>query len=340
MKYEIGDKIIVLHSNEDGEVIDIINDKMVMIQVRGVKFPAYMDQIDFPYFKRFTEKKLFPAEPKKKYVDEIKKEKTAAKPLEKKVSDGVWLSFLPKFTTDEFGDDVVTELKVHLINRTEAAYNFLYSLQFFGKPEFDLRAETGPFSDFYLHDVDFGDMSDSPLFAFEFSLLKTDKNKADYYEATVKLKPKQLFDRIEQLKQKGEATFAYKLFDVYPPKPYEEYVETPVTKGAKVYSLKDIRQHLQPARTVVDLHIEKLADNWKGMSNGEILGIQLKEFENWYDLAVANQQPQLIIIHGIGSGKLRDEIHELLRGRREVKSFVNQYHPSFGYGATEIYFKG
>ena len=75
MKYEIGDKIVVLHSNEEGEVIDIINDKMVMIQVRGVKFPAYMDQIDFPYYKRFTEKKLFPAEPKKKYVDELKKER-------------------------------------------------------------------------------------------------------------------------------------------------------------------------------------------------------------------------------------------------------------------------
>lgn len=339
MKYEIGDKIVVLHSNEEGEVIDIINDKMVMIQVRGVKFPAYMDQIDFPYFKRFTEKKLFPAEPKKKYLEDLRKEKTPPKPLEKKVSDGVWLSFLPKFKTDEFGDDVVTELKVHLINRTDAAYNFFYALHFFGKPEFDLRAEVGPFSDFYLHDVDFEDMNDSPLFAFEFSLLKADKKKADYYEATVKLKPKQLFDRIELLKQKGEATFTYKLFDVYPPKPYDEFVETPVSKGVKIYSLKDIRQHIQPPRTVVDLHIEKLVDDWKHLSNGEILTLQLKEFEKWYELALAHHQAQLIVIHGVGSGKLRDEVHELLRTRREVKSFVNQYHPSFGYGATEIFFK-
>ncbi len=56
MKYQVGDDILVLHSNEEGKVIEIINDKMVMIEVRGVKFPAYMDQIDFPYFKRFTEK--------------------------------------------------------------------------------------------------------------------------------------------------------------------------------------------------------------------------------------------------------------------------------------------
>lgn len=338
MKYQIGDKIIVLHSNEEGEVIDIINDKMVMIQVRGVNFPAYMDQIDFPYFKRFTEKKLFPTEPKKKYVENLPKEKTTSKPLEKRVADGVSLSFLPKFQTDEFGDDVVTELKVHLINRTETPLNFIYSLQFFGKQEFEVRGEVMAFSDFYLHDVDFEDMNDSPVFAFEFSLLKPDKKKADYYEASVKIKPKQLFERIEQLKEKGEATFTNKLFDKYPDRAYDDVVDVPLPKGTKIYNLKDIRQHLQPPRTVVDLHIEKLTDNWKHLTNGEILTMQLKEFEKWYDAAIVNYQPQLIVIHGIGSGKLRDEIHELLKGRREVKSFVNQFHPSFGYGATEIFF--
>ena len=59
MKYQVGDEILVLLSNEEGRIIEIMDDKMVMIEVRGVKFPAYMDQIDFPYFKRFTEKKLF-----------------------------------------------------------------------------------------------------------------------------------------------------------------------------------------------------------------------------------------------------------------------------------------
>jgi dsDNA-specific endonuclease/ATPase MutS2 len=89
---------------------------------------------------------------------------------------------------------------------------------------------------------------------------------------------------------------------------------------------------------VIDLHIEKLSDNWKHLSNFEILTIQLKNFEKFYYLAVAHHQPNLTVIHGIGSGKLRDEIHELLKYKKEVKSFVNQYHPNYGYGATEIYF--
>ena len=116
MKFEIGDKVTVLHSNEDGEVIDIINDKMVMVEVRGVKFPAYTDQLDFPYFKQFTQKKASPEKKPKTYIDQLPKEKQVITGA--KHPAGLWLMFLPKFETDEFGDDIVDLLKVHLINGT------------------------------------------------------------------------------------------------------------------------------------------------------------------------------------------------------------------------------
>ncbi len=58
MKYEVGDKIVVLLTDEEGKVVEIMNDKMIMIEVRGVKFPAYTDQVDFPYFKMFSQKKV------------------------------------------------------------------------------------------------------------------------------------------------------------------------------------------------------------------------------------------------------------------------------------------
>ena len=337
MKFQIGDKVLILHSNEEGEVVDIINPKMVMVDVRGVKFPAYIDQLDFPYFKRFSEKQLFPQKKEKKFAEDIRKEKAP----KEKVVDGVWLSFLPKFELDEFGDDVVETLKIHLINRTERGYKFIYQQQFFGKTDFELKNEIMPFEGFYLHDIAFADVNDSPGFAFEFSLQQPEKGKAEFYEANIKLKPKQVFDRIEGLKQKGEATFTYKLFDDYPAKPQDNKLEfdSLISKGIKVYNAKEARKHLPPARTVVDLHIKKLTDDWKRLSNGEILDIQLKEFEKWYDLALAHRQTQLTIIHGVGKGVLRDEVHDLLRLKREVKSFVNQYNPSFGYGATEIYFQ-
>ena len=96
---------------------------------------------------------------------------------------------------------------------------------------------------------------------------------------------------------------------------------------------------MEPPRSVVDLHIEKITDDWKHLSNYEILRYQLRTFEKYYELALAHLQPSLIVIHGVGEGKLRDEIHESLRYKNEVKSFVNQFHPLYGFGATEIYFK-
>jgi len=339
MKFQVGDKVLVLHSNEEGEVVDIINPKMVMVEVRGVKFPAYTDQLDFPYFKRFSEKKLFTEEKKpKQYIDTVAKEKK--KPVQK-VVDGVWITFVPVLDTDEFGDDVVDSLKVHLVNRTETGYEFTYTLNYSGEPEFQLKNQVHAFEDFYIHDVPFENMNDNPTFGFDFALITPDKKKAEHYESSVKLKPKQVFAKIEALKQKGEATFSYKLFDHYPDRIEPDYVDMSKLSAAgfKVYPASSARQHLEPYKYEVDLHAEKLADNYKSLSNFEILTLQLKTLEKYLDLAVAHHQPSMIAIHGVGSGKLRDEIHEVLRLRRDVKSFFNRYHPKYGYGATEIFFQ-
>lgn len=338
MKYQVGDIVLILHSNEEGRVVDIINKQMMMVDVKGVTFPVYMDQVDFPYYKRFTEKKDAFKPKEKKYVDDVRQEKPAAG---KRKADGVWLTFLPVMDTDEFGDEVVEELKLHLVNRTETAYQFTYKLHFFGRPDFELKNQVHPFQDFYLHDIPFSDLNDSPSFEFEFSLLQPDKKKAEFFEASLRLKPKQLFAKIEAIRQKNEATFSHRLFELYPDRPYEDRIEMGnlSAKGFKVYDAKRTREHLEPARSVVDLHIEKLADNWKHLSNYEILSLQLRTFEKYYELAIAHHQPSLVVIHGVGEGKLRDEIHDILRLKKEVKSFVNQYDPRFGFGATEIYFQ-
>jgi hypothetical protein len=338
MKYQIGDTVLILHSNEEAEVVDIINDKMLMVDVKGVSFPVYQDQVDFPYYKRFTEKKPISARKGKTYIDDVRKEKQTEM---KRVEDGVWLTFLPVMDIDEFGDVIVEELKLHLINHTSSAYNFIYKLHFFGKPDFELKNTLPPFEDFYLHDILFEDLNDSPAFDFEFSLVNPDKKKAAHYEASVKLKPKQLFAKIEELKLKNLATFSQLLFDNYPDKPVEDVVELgpKAAKGYKIYNAAKDRQHLEPPRSVIDLHIEKLSDDWKHLSNYEILSLQLKTFEKYYQLSVIHHQPSLIVIHGVGEGVLRDEIHELLRLKKEVKSYVNQYHPAYGFGATEIFFQ-
>ena len=335
MKYEIGDKIVVNQTDEDGIVVDIINEKMVMIEVRGVKFPAYTDQIDFPYFKMFTQKKV--VEKKKIYVDDIKREKTKPK---SKTSDGVFLRLLPVYDKDVFDDDVVDKLKVFLINENEEAYTFKYQLFFGTENSFLLNNSINGLSEFYLHDIDFEDVSDNPKFEFEFSLEVPNKKKALYYECGLKTTGKKLFKRIEELQKKQEASFGFLLFTQYP----DKLVDLPVdvsglnNAGFRVYDAGKLRDYLPAYQSVIDLHIEKLTDQPKSLENHEIFDLQIKTFEKYYDLAIAHKQPTLIVVHGVGEGFLRNEIHEILRLKKEVKSFVNQYHHLYGYGATEIFF--
>lgn len=335
MKYQPGDKILVLLTDEEGIVLEIMNEKMVLIDVKGVKFPIYTDQIDFPYFKMFTEKRK--AEKKKIFIDNVQKDKAAPR---QKEGNGVKLSFIPVYDKDIFDDDIVEKFKLYLVNQNETAYTFSYHLMIGGACDFELKNTIDPLSDFYLHDVHFENLSDSPRFEFEFALKEPDKKKAPYYESALKLKAKQLFKKIEEIQLKNEPSFSYVLMEDYPDKAVEVKVDLGKlgNAGFRMYDAGKIKQNLEPARSVVDLHIEKLTDSWKHLTNFEILSMQLKAFEKYYELAVAHYQPTLTIIHGVGAGKLRDEIHDILKHKKQVKSFVNQYSPQYGYGATEIYF--
>ena len=335
MKYEIGDKVIVLQTDEEAIVVDLINDKMVMIEVRGVRFPAYTDQIDFPYYKMFTQKK--PVEKKKIFIDQVKKEKPVKK---EKKGTGVQLRFFPVYDKDVFDDDVIEKLRVYLENNNEEEYGFHYHLYFGGNSHFELKNTIRPLEDFYLHDVAFEDLSDNPSFHFEFSLPHPVKGKAEYFEASVKLKGKQFVKKIEMIREKNEPSFTSELFSIYPDK--EPEVTVDLSKlgkaGFRMYEASKAREHMPSPRSVIDLHIDKLTDHWTDLSSMDILAMQLSHFEKYYELAVANMLPEMVVIHGVGEGRLRDEIHERLRHKPEVKSFVNQYHHLYGYGATEIYF--
>lgn len=337
MKYQVGDKIIVLHSDEEGTVIDIINEKMVMIDVRGVKFPAYMDQIDFPYFKMFTQQRV--GTKKKMYIDEVRKEKPAKKV---KTGEGVHLSLMPVFDKDVFDDDLVHSLKVFLINENDEAYHFDYNIYFGGQESsFQLKGVLEPLSEFYLHDIDYDDISDNPKFAVVFSLVKENKKKAPYFETSQKVNGKKVFKKVSELLANQQQRFSFELFKVYPDKTQKDSLDlSKLNKsGFKVYQAEQAKEYMPPARSVIDIHIEKLTDNFSRLSGTEIMEIQLNEFEKYYDLAVFHHLKEFTVIHGVGEGKLRDEIHNRLKAKKAVKTFVNQYHHLYGFGATEIFFK-
>ena len=337
MKYQIGDNIIINLTNEEGKVIEILNEKMVMIEVKGVKFPAYMDQIDFPYFKMFSKQLAEKPKPTKVYIDDVKREKP--KPTQKE-NTGVWLSMFPVISSDTFGDDVIEFFKIYLLNQTEHRLTFEYNFIQQGSSVFEFKNELLPYHDFYVHDVAIEAISDNPKFDVILSLTNPIKNKAEYVETQYKLKGKKVFEQVQLLKETGQASIKHLLITDYPSQEKQEKLDLSklTNNGLKVLTAKDYINQLPTARTVIDIHIEKIVHNHKHLSNSEIINLQMQEFEKWYNIAVQQNAPLMIVVHGIGDGVLKNEVHEFLKYKKAVSSFFNTYHPSFGYGATEIKF--
>ncbi len=86
----------------------------------------------------------------------------------------------------------------------------------------------------------------------------------------------------------------------------------------------------------IDLHIHNLVPSTKGMSNFDMLNLQLDTARHRLEHAIANRIPRLIFIHGIGEGVLRMEL-EYLFGRYPEITFYDAEYSKYGAGATEVY---
>ena len=89
----------------------------------------------------------------------------------------------------------------------------------------------------------------------------------------------------------------------------------------------------------IDLHVD--STRFKGGKKDEKYAIeyQLDALETALDNAVVKGKVELRVIHGIGTGKLKEEIHKVLKRHAQVKSFENTYHPRYGWGSTIVHFK-
>jgi hypothetical protein len=86
----------------------------------------------------------------------------------------------------------------------------------------------------------------------------------------------------------------------------------------------------------VDLHIEKLTPHYAKMNNAEMLTLQLDTFERYLDQAIAAGITELVFIHGVGNGKLRQEIHRRLSKHPHIRHYQDAKREKFGYGATLV----
>ena len=104
------------------------------------------------------------------------------------------------------------------------------------------------------------------------------------------------------------------------------------SKDSDINARKSQKKERSQSVLKVDLHIELLNKNHMYMDNFEIVQTQLNECHKRIEKALNSKINKLEIIHGIGEGILRKEVHTILR------NYNLRFYLTKDGGATEVYF--
>jgi hypothetical protein len=118
------------------------------------------------------------------------------------------------------------------------------------------------------------------------------------------------------------------------------HVDIESVKKEKEVPKRKIEQSVKPKerhipKFEVDLHIHQLTDSTKGMTNFDIMNLQLDTARRQLEFAIRKRIPKMVFIHGVGEGVLRQELETLL-GRYNNVQFYDADYKTYGIGATEV----
>ncbi len=87
---------------------------------------------------------------------------------------------------------------------------------------------------------------------------------------------------------------------------------------------------------VVDLHIAELVDTTAGLSNADMLNLQIDKFRQVMDANLRRHGQKIVFIHGKGEGVLRQAILKELNYRYKGHDVQDASFREYGFGATQV----
>ncbi len=99
---------------------------------------------------------------------------------------------------------------------------------------------------------------------------------------------------------------------------------------------KQPKPQLNDGNIVVDLHIQELVDNIRGLSNADMLNLQIDEFRRVMDANLKNKGCKIVFIHGKGEGVLRQALIKELNHRYKGHQVQDASFREYGFGATQV----
>lgn len=90
---------------------------------------------------------------------------------------------------------------------------------------------------------------------------------------------------------------------------------------------------------VVDLHIAELIDSTAGLSNADMLNLQIDKFREVMDANLRHPGKKIVFIHGKGEGVLRQALLKELNYRYKGHEVEDASFREYGFGATQVKIK-
>jgi Smr domain len=322
----IGDKVRLIHSKEEGVVTKFLKNDVVEVEIEaGFKLPVLRRELAIV---SKAEDKAF--KPQNTTVSEpiIEKRKSDVK-----ADKGIFLAFLPindKSLSVYIINNSDWDLPFSLTTGSEKAHRgilggFLKAKSF----------QTSPV-DLLLKDFDEWGSFTFQAFYYTFGFHFERPN----FTKKLRLRANTFFNqkKIAPLLQKETYLFQLDAEDI-PDAGLQINVQELKEKMLDVKTGENSPNTFEKPSSTIDLHIEKLTNDNFGMNNSQMLELQLRTFESKFENAIASGMDEIVFIHGVGNGVLKQEIQRKLAGHKNVAWFQDAQKEKFGYGATLVKIK-
>lgn len=341
-----GDKVRFLNAVGGGVVKSVISKTMVNVEdYDGFEIPTLIselvvvdDSLSMNAEKRFARIR---ANEKKEEQPEVKEApKAEPKFIAGKNAPEFYMAFVPQNEVNP----VDGEMKVYLVNNSN---NFLLYNYSHLKNNLYRSVESGkmnPNSKRYLESFTRMDLNELPEFQFQLLFFLEESPKLESPAVkSIRLNPVKFYKQNSYEKTRYFAQNAL-IISLLAPDLETEVDKLTGPELTKIVQEKAepkviVKRTVSPELTEIDLHIHELLEDTRGMTNHEMLEVQLGRFRNELETAIANGTRRIVFIHGIGNGTLKQELRKELGTKYKKYDFQDASFKEYGYGATMVILK-
>ncbi len=349
MKINLGDKVRFLNDVGGGTVTSLLGKDMVNVETDdGFEVPTYIKNLVVvssaestmqvkPSSKRSEEKPV---------TNENYQEKTKGLGFVEmnQITGNDFPQFLFAFVPENPSNPTAAKIQIYLVN--DCNYTLIYQFSEKKGDQYE-TIDAGilePNTKINLENLNPQAIGELPVYCFQLIFFKRFANQLEApVQKEISISPVKFFKPSSFIKTNYFKT----------PSLIVKLADNPLKAELEKLTEKDFQQITaakEPRKTVthrlpdielkeVDLHIAQLIDDLRGLTNADMLKIQMETFRKEMEEAIKTGVRKIVFIHGVGDGVLKNEL------RRELQRKYGKYHfqdasfREYGFGATMVILK-